>query len=234
MSDEQEKEFIQRLQRLCEGVGVGKSFPPVSEEALLDHFEAFCKIKARKRNWIEYVDQVTWLGSTWFAERRLSRQISRVRELGQVLGWEAPATIDALIELDDLAFAATYGTCVPKAVKDVVRAIARKGLLAPFELRNLIRNSRLILSPQGKVVAKDSKFLMPMGTVLFVLFTIMLVVPLSQMLWEPAAFLPKFTGTAILSLLYLCCCSMIASFCMIPHRLTPRLKHALPSLTVVK
>ncbi len=232
MSPQQEgEEFIRRLERLCEGVGIEKPLTPISEDELLDRFEKFSKTKACKRSWIESADQLIWCGATWLWECRLFRQISVVRELGQVIGWKAPATLDALLELDDLAFAVTYGARVPSAIKDKVRAIAKKGLMAPYELRNLLRNHRLKLAPQGHVVAKESKYLMPTAVILFALSTIALVVPLSIGLWAPIAFFPKLAGTCTLSSLYLICCSLIASFLVIPHRLTPRIRCALVGLT---
>lgn len=233
------EEFLQRLQALCEDSGIDKSTN--SEEKLLELLEKWSKITTRKSSWIEHADQVSWLGATWILKYRLFRQISLVRDLGTVIGWEAPATIDALLELDDLAFAVTYGTRAPKAIKDCVRAIAKKGLMAPFELRNLLRNHRLVLSSQGHVVAKESKYLMPTAVILFALSTIVMVVPLSIGLWAPIDFLPKLAGTGALSLLYWICCSLVASFLVIPHRLTPKIRCALdrlhgapkPSLSVI-
>lgn len=229
MVDKQEsEEFLQRLKALCEDSGIDKSSN--SEEDLLNLLEKWSKITTRKRSWIEYADKVSWLGAAWIFEHRLLNQVALVRELGTAIGWEVPATIDALLELDDLAFAVTYGARAPKAVKDKVRAIAKTGLMAPFELRNLLRNHRLVLSSQGDVIAKESKYLMPTAVIVFVLATIALIVPLSVGLWAPINFLPKLAGTSALSLLYWIFCSLIASFLVIPHRLTPKIRCALERL----
>ncbi len=233
------EEFLQRLQALCEDIGIDK--PSNSEEELLDHFEKWSKIRTHKRSWIEHADQVSWLGTTWIFERRLSRQIVLVRKLGVVIGWRAPATIDALLELDDLAFAVTYGARAPKAIKDSVREIAKKGLMAPFELRNLLRNHRLLLSSHGQVVAKESKYLMPTAVIVLALFTIAMMAPLIIGLWAPINFFPKLVGTSAISVLYWTCCSLVASFLVIPHRLTPKIRRSLeqlhasskPSLSVI-
>lgn len=228
------EEFLRRLSTLLDEIGVEPTLIDGSEEKTLDAYEKFAKVSSNRSRWILLFDRFSWLGTAWLAENRFYRQIKWVRELGTSIGWQANATLDALRELDDLAFARTYGARVPPAIKAIVREIAKKELLAPYELRNVVRNHMIKQDQRGRVIVSEHKWLLPAAIFMFLFMSLVVCFFFLLFYVAPAPSLAKGIGFSLVAAVYWSCCAFISSFLVIPYRLAPRVKKALPVLSLLR
>ena len=225
--------FLRQLETMLEDLSRLPASPPQSPDELLSLFEISLRTQHHSPPLVANLKQLTWEFATWFWGSRIFRKIKLIRELGNTCGWNSPCVLDAIGDLDDLVFALTYGRREPPMVKKIIRKIARQNLMATYQLRNLLQNDRIILDQKNRVIAKDSKWLVPIAIVSFIVATVAVTPFAALVLFAPIPIAAKIIGLSVYSGIYLSYCSLIKSFLVTPHKLTPQIQALLPKITIV-
>lgn len=207
---------------------------PFDPDEYLQMMEVAIRRTRGSRSWVARFERFAWRIAAPFWDLRLRAQIRLVRELGATLGWTTKATSEAILHLDDLVFAHTYGCRVEAPVKMAARELANRGLLATHELRNLVSNRCLHVDAAGRVFVPTKAWLMPTAVVLSLLTTLVMLPILVPVLWGEAEIWRIVLGVWAVAVPYWVVCWQIQRYFVRPHWLIPRAQRVIPHLQTVR
>ncbi|SIQ68187.1 hypothetical protein SAMN05421829_10616 [Aromatoleum tolulyticum] len=228
---EEQLRQLEVLQSELEDRPAGK---PSDPDEVLQFMEAALRRTRGSRSWAARFERFAWRIAAPFWDLRLRAQIRLVRELGATLGWTARGTSEAILHLDDLVFARTYGCRVEASVKRAVRELANRGLLATHELRNLVSNRCLRVDAAGRVFVPTKPWLMSAAVALSLLATLVMLPILVPVLWAEAEIWRIVLGVWAVAVPYGFVCWQIQRYFVRPHRLIPRAQRVIPHLHPVR
>lgn len=237
MSDKKERRegesVIRDLETLLQDLSNMSLNTHASPDEKLQLLEAMLTRTRGRRSWVARIEQLIWRMSAPLWDFRLRRQIRLVGELGQSTGWQFKATADAIHRLDDLVFARTYGAMAAPEIKQAIRDLANRGVMASHELQSLILNRCLRVDDHGRVIVPRQPWLRPIGIFALILVILGVLQSAALVVFAPLSILATLIGLTIYSGVFGIGFWLVDRFSFAPHRLMPRARNALRCPSIV-